>query len=69
MIRIISSPFLILCIAFFLSFSQASARTVDVRFIGIETSNNDFYVKKGDEFYSVSVPLYENSAYYEADTV
>lgn len=66
--RIKFSRLSISCITLCLVTLITEARTVDVRFIGIETSHSDLYIKQGSEFYQVSVPLYENSAYYETET-
>jgi hypothetical protein len=67
--RIKISFIFIFCLTTCLFASFSEARTLDIRFIGIETSHSDLYVKQGSEYYPVSVPLYENSAYYEAETV
>jgi hypothetical protein len=55
------------CIALGLSAAFAIADPVKVRLIGIETSRNDLYIKQGDDFKIVQVPLYERSNKYQME--
>ncbi len=55
----------ITCLSVFI----AEASAVDIRFMGVETSRSDLYLKQGAEFVPVVVPLYTDSAYYPAETV
>ena len=55
------------CIALILPAIIASADTVEIRLIGIETMRRDLYIKQGDEFEEVMVPLYERSSSYEVE--
>jgi hypothetical protein len=55
---------LALCLSGFI----AEAGSVDVRFIGIETTRSDLYIKQGDDFEEVMVPLYKRSDSYKVET-
>lgn len=55
-------------LALCLTVGIAEAGTVNIRFIGIDTTRSDLYVKQGAEFEEVMVPLYERSASYHVET-
>jgi hypothetical protein len=58
----------IIFIVLFLSDSIVAANEVQVRFMGVETDRGDLYLKQGDDFVRMSVPLYQSSVYYQAET-
>jgi hypothetical protein len=43
------------------------ASTVDVRLLGVETSDSGFFLKHGADFEQIDVPLYQASEYYQAE--
>ena len=55
------------CAAFVLPSLVAIARSVEVRFLGVETSASGLYIKNGADFEAISIPLYRASHYYEVD--
>lgn len=64
--RIISFPFLSILALLSLSQLRTDARTVEVRFLGVETARSDLFIQTGTDFEPISIPLYKDSAYHQA---
>lgn len=67
LIQLRSARIFIVCITLGLSVLVAAASALDIRLMGVEITRSDLYLKQGAEFVPVVIPLYVNSAYYQAD--
>jgi hypothetical protein len=56
-------------VALFLSVFIAEVNAIEVRFLGVETSRGDLYVKQGDEFNKIPITLYSTSDYYQTQAI